>query len=113
MADIDEFCANCRKPLEGAIEIVKTTFRGTKVLFLKETPDRNWIRCIGCGFVVCKTCCQHPLTGYCNRCLEYIRKLSCGFPQTTIFTVSLSALRIWHEAVSNHNPQQHTGGINQ
>ncbi len=110
MADIDEFCANCRKPLEGAVEVIKTTFRGSQVILLKETSDRNWIRCNGCGSVICKSCCRYPLTGYCNRSLEYIRKLSSEFPRTTIFTVSLAAFRIWHEAASNHNPIQHTGG---
>jgi len=112
MDDIDAFCATCRKPLEGAVEVVKTTFRGIALILLKETPDRNWIGCNGCGSVVCKSCCRHPLTGYCNRCLEYILEISVKIPRTAVFQVPLAVLRVWQRLGPTTKSKQPTGGIN-
>jgi hypothetical protein len=111
MADIDELCANCERPFEGAVEIIKTSFRGTPILLLKDTSDRNWVWCRGCGEAVCKPCYKLPQIDFCNRCLEYVRKVSLEFPLTAVFTISLSSLRIWQKAAGNHNDIQPKGGI--
>jgi hypothetical protein len=111
MADIDSFCAKCNKPLEGAVQVIRTTFRGTPVFLLKETPDRNWIRCKGCDTVFCKSCCRLYMIEFCNGCLDYVERISAGNPLKSVFIVSLSALRIWKEAASNGNSVEHKGGV--
>ncbi|MGI8467430.1 MAG: hypothetical protein ACR2N3_03160 [Pyrinomonadaceae bacterium] len=64
----EEVCPECERALEGAIEVSSAEIGGLNIVVMRETTDRNWIECDGCGKMICKNCCLFPGGGYCNSC---------------------------------------------
>ena len=59
-------CRFCGRQLTGAIE--NTIAQQGKFVFivLRETSDRNWVKCPGCKQVACKACYRNSPKYCCN-----------------------------------------------
>jgi hypothetical protein len=111
MDNAEWYCPKCSKPLEGAVEVIRFTHRGLPLLLLRETPDRNWIRCKGCGKNRCKQCCRYPDSGYCNRCVDYLKQVASQGMETVPIKVTFVWLRMLRDVnIDQQNIQSLEGG---
>ena len=70
-------CEICGREVCGTIDITEEELAaGAWAIFLRATPDRDWIACDSCNKVVCHDCCEHPRTGYCDTCIDKYNLLS-------------------------------------
>jgi hypothetical protein len=76
-------CAICKREVHGDIEVSSGTLpNGVGVVLMTSTPDRDWICCDACAAIVCRDCCMHPESGYCDSCIAspelYSYLIDCG-----------------------------------
>ena len=62
-------CEICGREVQGDIELTEQEVGSAVWLLMTSTPDRDWISCDSCGKLVCHNCCEHPKSGYCDRCI--------------------------------------------
>lgn len=68
--DEGERCEKCQAQLYGQLAVEFEEIEGMSVISFRETSTRNWILCDACNRLLCRSCCQHPDTGFCDECLQ-------------------------------------------
>ena len=63
-------CQNCFREVSGKGEVVVTEVNGAYGIAVVPCPGRDWICCDGCHRIICKACCWHPESDYCDDCIE-------------------------------------------
>jgi len=76
-------CSICKREVHGDIEVSSGLLpNGVGVVLMTSTPDRDWICCDRCAVIVCRDCCKHPESGYCDSCIAspglYSYLIDCG-----------------------------------
>ena len=69
-------CEVCNETeLEGELQVFTTSTLSETLdeevafISLSGTIRRNYIVCDGCNKVVCRNCCEHSRSGYCDSCI--------------------------------------------
>ena len=81
-------CQGCGETeIEGDLGVFDAEMEdGTFVIAILETSPRNHIICDLCNKAVCKNCCSHPKSGYCDTCIErynlldYVSEIEANYP---------------------------------